>query len=51
MFARYTLVCGDFGYFPTYLIGAMIAAQLKSSILEEIPDLKSKIKLGKLDNY
>ncbi len=40
---------GDFGYFPTYLIGAMIAAQLKSSILEEIPDLKSKIKLGKLD--
>lgn len=40
---------GDFGYFPTYLIGAMIAAQLKSSILEEIPDIKSKIKLGKLD--
>ena len=40
---------GDFGYFPTYLIGAMIAAQLKSSILEEIPDLKSNIKLGKLD--
>ena len=40
---------GDFGYFPTYLIGAMIAAQLKASISEEIPDLKSKIKLGKLD--
>ena len=40
---------GDFGYFPTYLIGAMIAAQLKSSIVKEVPDITSKIKSGKLD--
>ena len=30
---------GDFGYFPTYSIGAFIAAQLMNQIKNEIPDL------------
>ncbi len=39
---------GDFGYFPTYLVGAMIAAQLKKALNEDIPDVDQKIKFGKL---
>ena len=37
---------GDFGYFPTYLIGAMIAAQLKNTLNKEIKDVNKKIKTG-----
>ena len=39
---------GDFGYFPTYLLGAMIAAQLKKALDEDIPDIDQKIKSGNL---
>ena len=39
---------GDFGYFPTYLLGAMIAAQLKKSLDEDIPDIDQQIKSGNL---
>ncbi len=37
---------GDFGYFPTYSIGAIIAAQLMSKIKEEVPDVNSKLENG-----
>ena len=30
---------GDFGYFPTYLVGAMIAAQLKHTLDNDIPEI------------
>ena len=47
--SRYSLVfSGDFGYFPTYLIGAMIAAQLKSTINKDIPNINNLIKSGNL---
>ena len=36
---------GDFGYFPTYLVGAMIAAQLKKALNEDIPDVDQKLNL------
>ena len=39
---------GDFGYFPTYLLGAMIAAQLKNALDEDIPDIDQQIKSGNL---
>ena len=39
---------GDFGYFPTYLLGAMIAAQLKKALDKDIPDIDQKIKSGNL---
>ena len=39
---------GDFGYFPTYLIGAMIAAQLKKALDKDIPEIGQKIKSGNL---
>ena len=39
---------GDFGYFPTYLLGAMIAAQLKKALDEDIPDIDQQIKSGNL---
>ena len=37
---------GDFGYFPTYTLGAMIAAQINFSIQENIPDFKKQILRG-----
>ena len=37
---------GDFGYFPTYLIGAIIAAQLKKTIEDDIPNISSSIESG-----
>tara|TARA_B100000524_G_C23637731_1_gene365540 strand:+ start:505 stop:888 length:384 start_codon:yes stop_codon:yes gene_type:complete len=39
---------GDFGYFPTYLVGAMIAAQLKKTISKDIPNINENIESGKL---
>jgi len=35
-----------FGYFPTYLIGAVAAAQLYHYCQQEIPDMESKIEQG-----
>ena len=39
---------GDFGYFPTYLVGAMIAAQLKHTLDNDIPEINDFIKCGNL---
>ena len=40
---------GMFGYFPSYCLGNMIAAQLWYQVLEEIPDLPSDFAEGKFD--
>lgn len=37
---------GALGYFPTYSLGAMMAAQLFEQAEIEIPDLKTKISQG-----
>ncbi|MEI6730367.1 MAG: carboxypeptidase M32, partial [Pseudomonadota bacterium] len=37
---------GSFGYFPSYTLGAMIAAQLFNSIEKAIPDINSVIRNG-----
>jgi carboxypeptidase Taq len=37
---------GDFGYFPTYALGNLIAAQLWARIREELPDLDERIAAG-----
>jgi carboxypeptidase Taq len=37
---------GAFGYFPTYTLGAMTAAQLMNSIKTALPDLGSSIRKG-----
>ena len=40
---------GMFGYFPSYCLGNMIAAQLWYQVLKEIPDLPSDFTQGKFD--
>ena len=37
---------GLFGYFPTYTLGAMTAAQLFAAVQREIPDLLGNIRRG-----
>ena len=37
---------GSFGYFPSYALGAVIAAQLYESLREDVPDLDSQIARG-----
>ena len=37
---------GSFGYFPTYTLGAMTAAQLMATIQQAIPDLGQSIRKG-----
>lgn len=37
---------GAFGYFPSYTLGAIIAAQLYEAAEQNIPDLKGKIRSG-----
>jgi len=37
---------GNFGYFPTYSLGSVLAAQLYASAEEEIDDLEGKIREG-----
>jgi carboxypeptidase Taq len=37
---------GAFGYFPTYTLGAMTAAQIMATIRSSIPDLSSNIQKG-----
>ena len=37
---------GAIGYFPTYTVGAMIAAQLMDAIRQSIPDLSAQIRKG-----
>ena len=38
--------CGLIGYFPTYAIGNLYAAQFYSAMEKQIPDLKNKISKG-----
>ena len=37
---------GDFGYFPTYSLGNVIAAQLWEAMRQGLPDLDSQIERG-----
>jgi carboxypeptidase Taq len=37
---------GSFGYFPTYTLGNLYAAQIFETILEQIPDLYSQFERG-----
>jgi len=37
---------GAFGYFPTYTLGAMTAAQLMATIRKAIPDLSAQVRKG-----
>lgn len=37
---------GDFGYFPTYTIGAMMAAQCFAALKREIPDWGAQVEKG-----
>ncbi len=39
---------GSFGYFPSYTLGAIIAAQLFHSATKHIPDIKLQIKEGNI---
>lgn len=41
---------GAFGYFPSYTLGAMIAAQLFASAKKSIPDLSGHIQKGEFNN-
>jgi len=40
---------GSFGYFPTYTLGTLTAAQLMETAREEIPDLEAKLADGAFD--
>ena len=40
---------GDFGYFPTYSIGAFIAAQLACKVRTEVIDFESNLKKGNFE--
>ncbi|PSQ34523.1 carboxypeptidase [Halobacteriales archaeon SW_12_69_24] len=39
---------GSFGYFPTYSLGSVLAAQLYTAAAAEIDDLESKIRAGEV---
>lgn len=41
---------GAFGYFPTYTLGAMTAAQLFEAVKSSIPDVHEQIRAGELHN-
>jgi len=38
---------GSFGYFPSYALGAVIAAQLHEALLAEVPGIEEEIASGK----
>lgn len=40
---------GYFGYFPTYTLGNLLAAQLWETITDEIPDIEDEISQGNLN--
>ena len=40
---------GDFGYFPTYSIGAFIASQIKYAVKQDIPEMSSLIQKGEFN--
>lgn len=39
---------GDFGYFPSYALGYMYAAQIKQQIIKDIPSFTDYLKTGQL---
>lgn len=39
---------GSFGYFPSYALGNMYAAQIRAALLKEMPDFEAKIERGEL---
>ena len=41
---------GTFGYFPTYTLGALYAAQLHNKLKNKIPTIGNKIKKGEFKN-
>jgi len=41
---------GMLGYFPTYTLGAMLAAQLMASVRKAIPDLDAQLERGEFTN-
>jgi carboxypeptidase Taq len=40
---------GAFGYFPTYSLGNVIAAQIWDSVRDDLPDLDDQIRAGELE--
>jgi carboxypeptidase Taq len=42
--------CGDFGYFPTYSIGTIYAAQLFNQLVKEKPEVTQQIARGEFKN-
>lgn len=40
---------GDFGYFPSYALGYLYAAQLKAAMLKDIPDFDQLLAKGEVD--
>ncbi|WP_458185184.1 carboxypeptidase M32 [Haladaptatus sp. NG-WS-4] len=42
---------GSFGYFPTYSLGSVLAAQLYDSAEEEIPDIEEQIRAGEFEDF
>lgn len=41
---------GDFGYFPSYALGNLYAAQIYKKVVEDIDNLQEKIAKGKFDD-
>jgi carboxypeptidase Taq len=41
---------GSFGYFPSYVLGAVIAAQLYESLRRELPQLDAELARGEFAN-
>ena len=41
---------GTFGYFPTYTLGALYAAQLFAEVRKKIPNLSNQVSKGNFDN-
>ncbi len=39
---------GDFGYFPTYILGNLYAAQIYNTLKKEIPDIEEQIAKGNM---
>ncbi len=42
---------GSFGYFPTYSLGSVLAAQLYDNAEDDIPDLEEQIRAGEFDDF
>jgi carboxypeptidase Taq len=40
---------GNFGYFPTYSLGSLLAAQIDTTVREEFDDLDGRIERGEFD--